>query len=151
MLSMSALAVACPTCSSSAFRPGTPRRRPLLSAPEHAVAVVAPLLTGRDREHCLLLSLDTRNRLLRISTISVGSARQTFMAPREVFREALLHGASAVVLAHNHPSGDPTPSVEDREATRRILHAGAMLGIAVLDHVVIGDGDWASLSRLGGL
>jgi DNA repair protein RadC len=71
------------------------------------------------------------------------------MAPREVFRDALLRGASALFLAHNHPSGDASPSADDRAVTRRLAQAGALLGIDLLDHLVVGDPDWTSLARLG--
>ena len=110
---------------------------------------MAPLLAGRDREHCLLVNLDTKHRLLGVVTVSIGTVDHTFMAPREIFREALLAGASAVFLAHNHPSGDPTPSADDRQVTRRLATAGTTLGVDVLDHLVVGAGDWVSLARLG--
>ena len=139
---------ACPTCAGE-FRPGTPAARPQITSPEHAHALVAPHLVGRDREHCLLVSLDVKHRLLRVATISVGTVDHTFMAPREIFRAALLDGASAVFLAHNHPSGDATPSADDRAVTRRLAQAGTTLGVEVLDHLVIGDPDWVSLAREG--
>lgn len=142
--------VLCPTCSPAAvFRPGAPADRPQVTSPEDAAAIVVPLLQGRDREHCLLVSLDVKHRLLGVSTVSVGSVDHTFMGPREVFREALLIGASAVFLAHNHPSGDPTPSADDRHVTRRLAAAGTTLGVDLLDHLVVGDPDWVSLARLG--
>lgn len=140
----------CPTCASvGAFAPGPPAQRPQVTSPEHAHAIVAPHLAGRDREHCLLVSLDIKHRLLDLTTISVGTVDHTFMGPREIFRSALLTGASAVFLAHNHPSGDPTPSSDDRVVTRRIAQAGATLGVEVLDHLVVGDPDWVSLAREG--
>ena len=120
-----------------------------MTSPEAAHAIVAPHLAGRDREHCLLVSLDIKHRLLDLTTISVGTADHTFMAPREIFRSALLAGASAVFLAHNHPSGDPTPSSDDRAVTRRIAQAGTTLGVEVLDHLVVGAPDWVSLAREG--
>ena len=119
-----------------------------MTSPEDAYGIVGPLLDGRDREHCLLISLDVKHRLLGVATISIGSVCNTFMGPREIFREALLAGASAVFLAHNHPSGDPTPSSDDRQVTRRLAQAGVTLGIDVLDHLVVGNPDWVSLARL---
>ena len=142
----------CPTCDAAparAFRPGPPDRRPQITAPEDAFALVAPFLDGQDREHCLLVALDTKHRLIRVGTVSIGSVDHTFMAPREIFREALLCGASAVFLAHNHPSGDPTPSSQDRQVTRRIAQAGSTLGVELLDHLVVGQPDWVSLAREG--
>ncbi|HVM20706.1 MAG TPA: DNA repair protein RadC [Egibacteraceae bacterium] len=149
---MTALAPAltCPTCAPAAgFLPGPPAERPQVTSPEDAHAIVAPLLVGRDREHCLLVCLDVKHRLIAVSTVSIGTVDHTFMAPREIFREALLAGASAVFLAHNHPSGDPTPSADDRQVTRRLAQAGTTLGVDVLDHLVIGNPEWQSLARLG--
>jgi DNA repair protein RadC len=84
-----------------------------------------------------------------VATISVGSIDHTFMAPREVFRDALLANASAVVLAHNHPSGDPEPSRDDELVTRRLVRAGELVGVEVLDHLVVGGERWVSLARRG--
>ena len=132
-----------------AFRPGDPDARPQVSCPEDAAHLVLPLLEGRDREHCLLVALDTKHRLIGVSTVSVGTADHTFMSPREIFRDALLSGASAIFLAHNHPSGDATPSADDRQVTRRLVQAGGVLGVDVLDHLVVGDPSWTSLARAG--
>lgn len=142
---------ACPTCALDArvFRPGAPDGRAQVTTPEEAARLVRPLLLGRDREHCLLVSLDVKHRLLGVATVSVGSVDHTFMGPREVFREALLAGASAIFLAHNHPSGDATPSADDRQVTRRLAQAGSCVGVELLDHLVVGDPDWVSLARLG--
>jgi DNA repair protein RadC len=131
------------------FRPGPPAQRQQIASPEDAALLVVPLLEGRDRERCLLVTVDTRHRLLGVATVSVGTVDHTFMAPREVFRDALAAGASALFLAHNHPSGDPAPSAEDRSITRRLAQAGATLGIELLDHLIVGDPDWVSLARLG--
>nr|WP_276319884.1 JAB domain-containing protein [Egibacter rhizosphaerae] len=118
--------------------------------PEDAVGVVAPLLAQRDREHCALLALDRKHRRLALLIVSVGTADHTFMRPREIYRDALLAGASAVVVAHNHPSGDCTPSADDRQVTRRIAEGGELLGVELLDHLVVGDAhQWTSLARLG--
>lgn len=132
-----------------AFRPGDPARRPQVTCPEDAVRLVLPLLGGRDRELCMLVALDVKHRLLGVSTVSVGTADHTFMSPREIFRDALVAGASAIFVAHNHPSGDPTPSADDRQVTRRLAQAGVTLGVDVLDHLVVGDPGWTSLAREG--
>lgn len=120
-----------------------------LSGPEHAADLLVPELLGRDREHCLAALLDTKHRLLRIVTVSIGSVDHTFMSPREVFRDALLANAAVVVLAHNHPSGDPEPSGEDELVTRRLVQAGQLLGVEVLDHLVVAGTRWVSLARRG--
>ena len=146
------VALGCPVCvpdPGRAFRPGPPGLRAHVSSPEAAAALVAPLLRGRDREHCVLVTLDSKHRLLGVRTVSVGTVDHTFMAPREVFRDALSAGASAVFVAHNHPSGDPDPSPDDRLITRRLATAGATLGVELVDHLVIGDPAWVSLARLG--
>ena len=147
-------ALAAPTCSTCAleerrrFAPGD-LDRPAVTAPEIAADLLAPLLAARDREHCVVLLLDTKHRLLDTVTVSVGSIDHTFMAPREVFRDALLANASAIVLAHNHPSGDPEPSRDDERITTRLVRAGEVVGIDVLDHLVVAGGRWVSLARRG--
>lgn len=149
---MSVLTTTCPLCTSAPerpFRPGPPGARPQVRGPDDAAALVVPRLLGRDREHCLLVALDVRHRLIGVSTVSVGTADHTFMGPREVYRDALAAGASAIFLAHNHPSGDPSPSAADRQITRRLAQAGATLGVDLLDHLVVGDPDWVSLAQAG--
>ncbi|MCA9322225.1 MAG: DNA repair protein RadC, partial [Planctomycetes bacterium] len=96
-----------------------------------------------------VLSLDARNRLRRRSRISVGTLTASLVHPREVFRPAIAVRAAAIVLAHNHPSGDPEPSAEDRAITDRVVSAGDILGIRVLDHVVVGDGVYVSFADRG--
>ena len=123
--------------------------RPLVTSPEAAAAVLVPRLSGRDREACLALLLDTRHRLLEVETVSVGSIDHTFMSPREVFRDALLHGASAIDIAHNHPSGVAEPSAADRHLTSRLSEALKLIDVRVLDHLVIGDGTPYSFARAG--
>lgn len=102
-------------------------------------AVVRETVRGSRREQFFALLLDIRHRILSLRVISTGSLEQTTVHPREVFSPAVREGAAAVVVAHNHPSGDPTPSAEDHAVTDRLRHAGTLLGIALLDHVVVGD------------
>lgn len=123
--------------------------RAQVSRPEDAADLLLPQLVGRDREHCLAALLDTKHRLVRVVTVSIGSVDHTFMCPREVFRDALLANAAALVLAHNHPSGDPEPSGEDELVTRRIVEAGELLGVGVLDHLVVAGDRWVSMARRG--
>lgn len=137
---------ACPACS-----PADEEARPLVTSPEAAAALLVPELGGRDRERCVALLLDTRHRLLELRTVSIGSIDHTFMSPREVFRDALLANAAAVVLGHNHPSGDPTPSRDDERVTRRLAKAAEVIGIDLLDHLVVGAGCWTSLARAGAI
>jgi DNA repair protein RadC len=106
-----------------------------------------------DREHFVVILVDRKNRLIGIHTVSVGSLTASVVHPREVFKVAILSNAAAILCGHNHPSGDPQPSQEDRSLTRRLVQAGQVLGIEVLDHVIIGDGaaDYYSFADLGRL
>lgn len=103
------------------------------------------------KEVFLALLLDTKNRLIREVQISEGSLNASIVHPREVFAPALKDSAAAVLFIHNHPSGDPTPSREDIEITTRLKNAGDLLGIRVLDHIIIGNGDYVSLADRGEL
>lgn len=129
------------------FRPAGDR--PVITSPERAAAILVPVLDGADRERCVAALLDTRHQLLDTVVVSVGSIDHTFMAPREVYRDALVANASALVLAHNHPSGDPEPSQDDEAVTRRLAAAGELVGIDMLDHLVVAAGRWVSLARRG--
>jgi DNA repair protein RadC len=103
-------------------------------------AIVRERLGDADREHFVALLLDRKNKLIGINTVSIGSLTAAIVHPREVFKPAILGNAAAIVCAHNHPSGDPQPSAEDRTLTSRLVQGGKLLGIEVLDHVIIGDG-----------
>ena len=125
-------------------------QRTVVARPEDAVSLLGPTVRGLDREHFWALALDTKNQLLRIVDVSVGSLNASIVHPRELFKAAVRLSAASVVVVHNHPSGDPTPSGADIQLTRRLVKAGDVLGIEVLDHVVIGDGaEWASLRDMG--
>jgi DNA repair protein RadC len=130
-------------------------RRALAGGPPHdvvtdaadAYAVLAPSLDGLMDEELHALYLDRRNRPLARRRLTRGSDALTVVEPRQVFRIAVGVGAAAVILAHNHPSGDPTPSAQDREVTDRVARAGSVLGIPLLDHLVVGRGGFVSLGR----
>jgi DNA repair protein RadC len=102
-----------------------------------------------DKEHFVLLAMNNKNRVNGFKVISTGSLTASLVHPREVWRAALYLCAAAVVFVHNHPSGDPAPSPEDHEITRRLKETGDVLGIRVLDHVVLGDGRYFSFSDRG--
>ncbi len=119
------------------------------TAPEQIFQHYAHRLRGLRKEQFHILLLDSKNRILREVLISEGSLTQSIVHPREVFVQAVRDSAAAIILVHNHPSGDPTPSREDREITRRLKEAGDLLGIRVLDHVIIGDGTFVSLTGQG--
>ncbi|MBI4343768.1 MAG: DNA repair protein RadC [Candidatus Omnitrophica bacterium] len=129
--------------------PAPPGPRPRLEDVEAAAAVARPLLADKPKEHVISLLLDARHQLIRVAPIAVGSLSASVVHPREVFREAIAAGAAALILAHNHPSGDPAPSAHDVELTRRLSAAGQLLGIEVLDHLIIAGAAVASLRALG--
>ena len=110
-----------------------------ISGPEDVANFVRSILNDNSREHFVALYLDGSHRVASYSIVSIGSANQALVHPREVFQRAVLVGATAIAIAHNHPSGDITPSSEDRNVTVKIRDAGKILGITVLDHVIITD------------
>ena len=110
-----------------------------------------PRLRDARQEHFLVILLDARHRVLRSEMISQGTLTASLVHPREVFRPALRDAAAALVLVHNHPSGDPTPSTEDREVTARLASAGEILGVRVLDHIVVAERGFCSLREEGEL
>ncbi len=117
----------------SRCRPGMPVR-----GGDDVALVVRESARHARRESFFALLLDARHRVLSLRVVSVGSLESSLVHPREVFRPALREGAAALVVAHNHPSGDATPSVEDREVTERLRQVGELVGIELLDHVVVG-------------
>ena len=105
---------------------------------------------GEEREHFLAILLDARRNVKGVVVVSIGTLSASLVHPREFFRPAIVAGAAAVVAVHNHPSGSPTPSAEDRDVTRRLQRAGELLGIPLADHVVIGAaGAWYSFREMG--
>ncbi len=118
--------------------------RPRIRGPADVHRMMAPRLRGLAHEEFHVLLLNTQHRVLRDVTVTRGILDASLIHPREVFRPAILASAAAVVLVHNHPSGDPTPSPEDRAVSRQMEEAGRTLGIRVLDHVVVGDRGWAT-------
>jgi len=119
--------------------------KPVLKSPEDVAAEVRGQLKGKKKEHFLVLCLDTRNRLINRKLVSMGSLDTSIVHPREVFKEAVSSCAASVIFAHNHPSGDPEPSKEDIELTKRLAKAGEILGIDVLDHIIVCDQGFVSL------
>jgi len=116
---------------------------PLLSS-EHIYSACRDLLL-QPQENLVVFFLSARHQPLRRETVTVGTATASLVHPREVFRPAIVHNATSIILAHNHPSGDPTPSVADRQATRSIAQAGVHLGITLLDHVICAAKSYTSL------
>lgn len=102
-----------------------------------------------DREHFRAISLNTKNRVLAVDTISIGTLNSSLVHPREVFKSAIKRSGNSLLLCHNHPSGDPTPSKEDLEVTQRLVDAGKLLNVPILDHVIIGHQKYVSLKERG--
>jgi DNA repair protein RadC len=123
--------------------------RPRFLSPKDTAIYLLPHHGAHPVERFGVLLLDTRYRLLSTRLLSIGSLDGSLAHPREVFREALLAGAGAVVVFHNHPSGDPTPSQEDIELTRRLRQAGVLVGVPLVDHLVLADDKYSSLRELG--
>jgi DNA repair protein RadC len=122
----------------------------MLTSPGAAAAVAMEHLALCDREHVAVLLVNARNALMAVNTATVGTLDECLITPREVFKPALILGAASLILAHNHPSGDPTPSAADFAVTDRLCDAGRLLGIPVLDHVIVaGTGRWVSLRESG--
>ena len=131
---------------------GKPR---IVSSPEEAAAVVREDMRVLDREEFRVLLLNTKNALIKKCEVSRGSLNASIVEPREVFKDAIAASAASMILVHNHPSGDPTPSAEDISVTKRLVKAGDLLNISVLDHIILGrrtdarDQDFVSLKELG--
>jgi len=125
--------------------------RPTVTSPAEAAGLVMETLRHEQKEHFRALLLDTRNRVIAQETISVGSLQANIVHPREVFKAAIARSAAALIVLHNHPSGDPSPSEEDRAITARLVEAGALIGIPLLDHIIIGAGKFLSLKERGWL
>jgi DNA repair protein RadC len=116
-----------------------------IRGPDDVVAVIGPKLRKETREHFLVLLLNARHEVIGKETVSIGSLNASIVHPREVFKPALMASAASLVLVHNHPSGDPEPSEEDVSITKRLVDAGELLGIGVLDHVIVAERGVVSL------
>jgi len=123
--------------------------KPIVKTPEDVVGLVKGRLSGKKKEHFLALLLDTRNQLIKVSEISVGSLDASIVHPREVFKEAISASAASVIFTHNHPSGDPEASEDDIKLTKQLAQAGEIVGIDVLDHIIVCDKKYLSLKREG--
>ncbi|GMX66494.1 MULTISPECIES: RadC family protein [Paenibacillus] len=120
-----------------------------IRSPQDVAALLMEDLRYLQKEHFVCLFLNTKNHVIGQETLSMGSLNASIVHPREVFRAAIKRSSASIVCAHNHPSGDPTPSPEDVEITKRLVQAGEIVGIDVLDHIVIGDKRYVSLKELG--
>ena len=122
-----------------------------INTPQDAVHLVEDFLAYSDREKVVAICLDVKNQPTAISTISMGTLNSSLVHPREVFKTAILSNAAGFILAHNHPSGDLTPSKDDMTATKRLQEVGELIGIDLLDHIIVGDGKRYTSFREQGL
>ncbi len=122
----------------------------VIKNPDAAAQVLSTYLKDEDREHFVVLMLDIKNRVIGINTVSIGTISETLVHPREVFKAAILANAYAIILGHNHPTGDVAPSVDALDVTREFVKVVEYLKIQVLDHIIIGEnGKYASLLEMG--
>ena len=126
-----------------------PQERTSICSPSEASMLLISEMSHLEQEHFCVLILNTRNQILHKQTLYIGSLNATHIRVGEVFREAIRRNAAAIIVAHNHPSGDPSPSPEDVAVTKRIVDAGKQLDIDVLDHIVIGECSFISLRERG--
>ena len=122
-----------------------------VSTPAASAAGLVALLQDEPGEVFAILCLSTKHHVIAYHEVSRGTLDATLVHPREVFKAALLANAAGIILTHNHPSGDPTPSPDDHQLTRRLVDAGRLIGVDVLDHIVIGDGRYVSFRERGWL
>jgi DNA repair protein RadC len=124
-----------------------PGARPQIRNSADAAAYLMPRYGARGVEQLGILLLDAKHRVMRAAVLAVGTLNASIVEPRDVFREAAIGGATAIVIFHNHPSGDPTPSLDDVAATRRLVAAGSLIGIDVVDHLILGDARYCSIKE----
>lgn len=120
-----------------------------IKSPKDVVRYVMPLLRYEPIEHFAILLLDTKNQIIAFPNISTGSLNASIVHPREVFRCAINYATSSMILVHNHPSGDPTPSIEDIKVTKKLVEGSKIMDIEILDHIIIGDNKFTSLKQQG--
>ncbi len=125
------------------------KRRKKVASPADIFTFLKPKLAHHKKEHFVLVSFDTRNNIIGIDTISIGTLNASLVHPRELFEIAIRKHAASVIIAHNHPSGDPDPSDEDIRVTSKLIEAGKLLGIQVLDHIIVGNNTFYSFSEEG--
>ncbi|MPN37272.1 hypothetical protein SDC9_184788 [bioreactor metagenome] len=120
-----------------------------INSPADAVDLGKKFLEDSDREQLVVCCLDTKNQPLALNVVSVGSINSSIAHPREVFKASILSNAASIIIFHNHPSGDPTPSNEDINITNRLKESGKIIGIDLIDHIIIGDDSFCSLKEKG--
>ena len=129
----------------------TVRYKEPITTGTRAAEVLKTVIGNTDRETAVVLCLDTKNKINAVNIVSIGTVRATLTHPREVFKAAILSNATGIIFAHNHPSGDTTPSEEDEEMIKRLIAAGDILGIPLLDSIILGDGFYSFREEKCGL
>ncbi|WP_292387824.1 RadC family protein [Methanosarcina sp. UBA5] len=124
-----------------------PKRK--ICSPKDVYTLMYPKMREQKKEKFITLCLDTKNQILKEEVVSIGSLNASIVHPREVFKSALMESSASVIMVHNHPSGDPSPSREDIMVTEKMVEGGKLLGIDVLDHIIIGEGRYVSLKDEG--
>ena len=130
-----------------AFQPERPAEMPTINCPQDVHNLLGPEMSALAQEQLRVLLLNTRNQVRGQRVIYMGNVNSSVIRPAEVLRAAVIESAPSIIISHNHPSGDPTPSPEDVSITRELVQAGKLLGIDLLDHVVIGGDRWVSLKE----
>lgn len=128
-----------------------PSDKKKIGNPVDVVDILESYLQGVDREHFCVAMLDRKGNILGLNTVSIGSLSSSIVHPREVFKPAIILGAASIILCHNHPSGDPYPSSDDKSVTDSLVKAGKILGIEVLDHVILGENRFYSMRQEGAM
>lgn len=118
-----------------------------ITNPDDVRPLVLQMIGSKDREHFGVICLDTKNQPTNIMTVSIGTLNSSVVHPREVFKSAILSNSASVILFHNHPSGNPEPSGTDLEITKRLVEAGSIMGISVIDHVIVADDQFLSMKE----
>jgi DNA repair protein RadC len=123
--------------------------KPCIRSPQDVSNLLMAEMRDLKKEHLRSLLLDTKNRVMKSCVVSIGILDSSLVHPREVFKDAIIASAAAIIVVHNHPSGDPSPSAEDRRITQRLHECGTLLGIELLDHIILGDNRFVSLKERG--
>lgn len=141
--------IECVITASRRFTRATQTEKKRICSPDDIGPLIASELNFKDIEICMVALLDVRNRLVRLETLSTGTNNQAIVSPRDVVRLALKFNANAVILGHNHPSGELTPSNQDKELTEQISKALDLVNVRLVDHIIVGNGDYKSMRREG--
>jgi DNA repair protein RadC len=129
--------------------PGYKYKTRRIKTPEEVYQLAREYISVPDREHFVIVALDTRNKVIGLNTASIGTLDEAKIHPREIFKYAILANAASIILVHNHPSGEPEASGDDIKLTKRVHEAGELIGIDIVDHVILGEDKLISMKREG--